>query len=555
MPSRGEEPQEAQARQIRERKYFDRWDLAAVLALTIVAFVLRFFSPTLPDFFVHPFQGPWITDCVKSTPIDPQGDLGTLCGLAYPFNRGAPDANGQVSPPNGQVFDEVYFPVDAYDDVKGIEQCQRTTANCRYNYFDPEPPLAKEIIAAGEWGYGWYRATFQSARGDYIDLGFNTFGWRIAACIFGVLCIPMTYLLARRLWPNRLFAIAAATLACFDGMFFIQSRIGMIDIFPVFFILTAYFLFLVHIQSRSFNASMLSLVALGIVLGIGIAAKWIVLAAWASIVFVMLLRIILRSLNFEFGPPLFTSSGWFLPRYMAVGLLALVVVPLGIYLLSWYPFFARGQFHNLTDLINYQLESFNYHKNLVATHPYGSPAWSWPFLARPVLYYAQYDGLGNDVFTGQVLWARISDLGNPWIWWTSLPCVAALPYFIVRHRSFPAAVILLGFVTQYAPWFPITRVLFMYHMFGGLIFVVLALAFVLSYLASKLRPPNREALVAVHLATAVFFFGYFYPVWTAVPISSSAWFEGSGTPPWGPKMWLVNCRDLPASQPQIFCWN
>jgi dolichyl-phosphate-mannose-protein mannosyltransferase len=302
------------------------------------------------------------------------------------------------------------------------------------------------------------------------------------------------------------------------------------------------------------------------VLGIGIASKWIVLAAWASIIFFIVLRLLARSLNFDWGPRgwpfLFRrrDEGQRIPRvqwpvYMTLALIALVLIPAVVYLLSWYPFFARGQFHTFADLVRYQLDSFNYHKNLTATHPYGSPAWSWPFLARPVLYYAQYEGLGKDVFTGQVLWARMSNLGNPWIWWTSLPCVASLPYFIVRHRSFPAAVILLGFISQYAPWFPIMRVLFMYHMFGGLIFMVLALAFVLAYVAQKLRPPNRQALVAVHLATTVLFFGYFYPVWTAVPISSSAWFEGPGTPPWGPKIWLVNCRTLPPSQPQIFCWN
>jgi len=85
--------------------YFDRFDLVAILGLTAIAFVLRFFSPILPDFFVHPSQAPWITDCVSSTPVDPQGDPGTLCGLAYPFNRGYADANGQLQPPNGQVFD------------------------------------------------------------------------------------------------------------------------------------------------------------------------------------------------------------------------------------------------------------------------------------------------------------------------------------------------------------------------------------------------------------------------------------------------------------------
>ena len=566
---RAYELEEAETSPVRRRsRYFDRWDLLIVVALTAVAFVLRFFSPILPSIFVNGLQGPLITNCVSSTPVNPVGDPGTICGLAYPFNRGYPDNNGVLSPPNGQVFDEIYFPVDARDDVKGIESCRPTTVECPYNYFDPEPPLAKLFIASGEIGYGWFRATFEGAKGDYVDLGFNTFGWRIAACIAGTLCIPMMYLLARRLWPYRPFAIAAATLVCFDGMFFIQSRIGMIDIFPIFFILCSYFLFLVHIQSRTAAASLLSLVALGTVLGIGIASKWIVLAAYASIVFLLIARAMLRSGGFYIGPKERPWWSWrppsggalpgnvFWPSYVAVVLLALVIIPVGIYILSWFPFFMRGQFHTLADLITYQQQSFTYHATLTATHPYGSKPWTWPLLSRPVLYYAEYTNLGIDRFTGQPLIARMENLGNPWIWWTSLPCLVSLPYFIVRHRSFPAAVILLGFITQYVPWWPISRVLFMYHMFGGLIFMVLALAFVLAHLAKTMKPPSGRLILAAHLGIAVFFFGYFYPVWTAVPISQAAYFEGDGTPPWGPKLWLVNCRnDLVPAQQQLFCWN
>ena len=561
-----EETQPAQVK--RETTYFDRWDLVVVLALTAVAFVLRFYSPIMPDFFLHPFQGPAITNCVSNTPVDAKGDPGTICGLAYPFNRGYADNQGLLSPPNGQVFDEIYFPVDAYNDVKGIELCTPKTSNCQFNYFDPEPPLAKLFIASGEWGYGWYRAHFQGASGDYIDLGFNTFGWRIAACIFGTLCIPMMYLLARRLWPNRLFAIAAATLACFDGMFFIQSRIGMIDIFPIFFILLSYFLYLVHIRSRTPRGSLVSLVALGVVLGIGIASKWIVLAAFASIVFLMVVRAIRRNVDVNIGPsrnPIWSwgrGDGPVIPRgvnwgvYIGVAAVALVAIPVAIYVVSWYPFFARGQFHNLADLIAYQQQSYIYHATLKATHPYGSPWWSWPFLARPVLYYAEYTNLGIDHWTGQQLVSRMADLGNPWIWWTSLPCVASLPYFIIRHRSFPATVILLGFITQWLPWSLISRVIFMYHMFGGLIFMVLAVAFVMTQIAEQLRPPGRMLVVGSFLGLAVVFFFYFYPIWTGLPISGPASFSGPQTPPWGPKTWLVNCRnDLPPSQPQLFCWN
>jgi dolichyl-phosphate-mannose--protein O-mannosyl transferase len=553
------------------RRYFDRWDIVALLGLTAIAFVLRFFSPIMPDFFLHPFQGPLISNCVQNTPIDAKGDPGTLCGLAYPFNRGYPqssDPNAVLSPANGEVFDEVYFPVFAYDDIKGMETCSPSSTSCQYNYFDPEPPLAKLIIASGELGYGWYRVHFEGATGDYLDLGFNTFGWRIAACIFGILCIPMIYLLAKRLWPNRLFAIAAAVLVCFDGMFFIQSRIGMIDIFPIFFIMLAYFLYLVHIQSRTARGSVISLLLLGLVLGIGIASKWIVLAALASILFLLVVRVVRRAVNIHIGPsskpiwewgrgegPAF-PGGVYWPSYVVVALIALVAIPLVIYVASWYPFFARGQFHTLADLITYTRQSYDYHAFLTATHPYGSPWWSWPFLSRPVLYYAEYTGLGVDQFTGQPLVAWMSNLGNPWIWWTSLPCVLSLPYFIIRDKSFPAAVILLGFITQYLPWAHISRVIFLYHMFGGLIFMVLALAFVLAKLAERLPVTGRRLAVA-HLAIAVTFFLYFYPIWTGLPISSSALNLSDGTPIWGPKIWLVHCLPNPAApvKPDLWCWS
>jgi len=560
-----------------EPVYFDRWDLLAIIGFTVVAFVLRFYSPIMPDFFLHPFQGPLISNCVHNTPIDPQGDPGTLCGLAYPFNRGYADNAGRLSPPNGQVFDEIYFPVDAYNDIKGIQSCRPSMVAdplashppgaCQYNYFDPEPPLAKVMIGAGEWTYGWYRAQFHGATGSYIDLGFNTFGWRIAVCIFGTLCVPLMYLLARRLWPNRLFALAAATLVCFDGMFFLQSRIGMIDIFPIVFILLAYLLYLVHIQSRTWTSSLVTLFLLGIVLGIGISSKWIVLAAWGSILFLLVGRFARRHVDIHVGPqdnPIWSwgrgkgpaiAGGVPWDAYLPLAIAALVVIPVVIYGASWFPFFARGQFHTIADLIDYQKASYTYHATLTATHPYGSPWWSWPFLSRPVLYYAEYTNLGIDHWTGQPLISRIEDLGNPWIWWTSIPCLVSLPYFIIRHRSFPATVILLGFITQYLPWSHISRVLFMYHMFGGLIFMVLALAFVLAWIATHAPPIGRAVLVG-HLGLAVAFFFYFYPLWTGLPISVNATDPGSGTPPWGPKLWLVNCKpNLPASQPQLWCWS
>jgi dolichyl-phosphate-mannose--protein O-mannosyl transferase len=232
--------------------------------------------------------------------------------------------------------------------------------------------------------------------------------------------------------------------------------------------------------------------------------------------------------------------------YLAVGAVFLIAVPVLIYVASWEPFFHRGQFHNLGDLWAYQVSIYRYHADLTATHPYGSPWFSWPFLYRPVAYYFNNQGLGIDPWSGRPLVAGMANLGNPWIWWTSIPCVLALPYFIFRHRSFPAALIAVGFITQYLPWVRITRVLFLYHMFGGLIFMILALAYVLYQLArhdAELRigcvylgVRGRE-LLYIHLTLAVLFFIYFYPVWTALPITDQAYLNNPPAFPPG-RMWF-----------------
>ena len=461
--------------------------------------------------------------------------------MAYPFQRGyAAKPGDPLSPPEGEIFDEIYFGVFAHNDLKGI------------NYFDPEPPLAKLIIASGEWSYGWWRHNIDGVAGNPADLGFNPFGWRIMSCVFGTLVVPLIYLLALRLWRNRWFAVTAAVLVTFDGMFFIQSRIGMIDIFAVFFILLAYFTFHVHLDSRGPRDSIVTLLLTGVTVGLAVSAKWISLAAVSVMLFVLFMRVLRRLVTVRLrtsdtstwvwgreeaaGPALPGGAWW--PAYGVGLLLAFVAIPIAIYLASWIPFFQRGQFHGFADLWKYQVDSYTYHAHLTATHPYGSPWYSWPFLYRPVAYYFENAGLGIDAVSGQALVAGMVNLGNPWIWWTSIPCVLLLPYFVFKHRSYAAALIAMGFITQFLPWSLISRVIFLYHMFAGLPFMILALAFCVAKLAEQrfdLQLGSRSLvgvrlwpLLVVHLAVAVLFFIYFYPVWTGLPIGADAYLGGFG---------------------------
>jgi hypothetical protein len=148
----------------------DRTDLYWLLALTVVAGILRFGSPIFLDVLTHPGSSAPISAWgIGHSYQDPK-----LPGLGKP---------NDIAPNSPFVFDELYFANDAHNDLLGKD------------YFDPEPPLAKLIIALG------------------IKLfGFNSFGWRLFPALFGTAMVPLMYLLARQLLASRFFAISAAVL-------------------------------------------------------------------------------------------------------------------------------------------------------------------------------------------------------------------------------------------------------------------------------------------------------------------------------------------------------
>ena len=80
------------------------------------------------------------------------------------------------------------------------------------------PPLAKQLIAL-------------SIR----TFGDGPLGWRYPGVLFGSLAIVAIYLCGLALFAAQGPAIAAALLAFFNQMLFVQSRIAMLDIFALAF--------------------------------------------------------------------------------------------------------------------------------------------------------------------------------------------------------------------------------------------------------------------------------------------------------------------------------
>lgn len=497
----------------------EREDVYWLLALTLIAGVLRFASPIFLDVFSHPTSAPPITAWgIGHDYQDPR-----IPGLGKP---------NEIAPASPFVFDELYFANDAHDDILGRD------------YFDPEPPLAKLIIAVGE-----------------ILFGFNSLGWRVMVALFGTAIVPLMYLLARQLLRVRFFAIAAAVLTAFDGMLFVESRTAVIDIIPITLTVLVYLIFHLHLNADTPTRQRWTIVLSGIFLGLAIGAKWTVIAAYGTIIVILIFRLAVRWTRYDRA-----TAG--------TTLLSLALLPVLLYSLTFIryltiehaitnlpqPPLGFAPFHfNLgaawTDVAEWHRQTWLYHINLKADHIFYSPWWTWPLDFRPVVYYYTNTGLGIDQSTGSALVAEIFNLGNPLAWWGgsfSLIGIAIGLVFVVRdyrrrraldpidaeglddagpvgQRLYTSIFLLVAFAAAWLPLSRIPRGLFLYHMLGGLPAMLLALALVLTYLRSlrgfipgvAMRLSGAVLAVAFLLMVVAFFF-YFYPLWTGLPLTSDA---------------------------------
>ena len=125
-----------------------------------------------------------------------------------------------------------------------------------------------------------------------VDIGNNPFAWRLPGVILGALTAGLLYVLARILFQRRSVAIFVGILALADGMAFVQSRIGMNDVYVGFFIVAAYTLFAaLWIGAIRWRwAFWVLMPVVGLLLGLAIASKWVGLYALAGIGILILAR-------------------------------------------------------------------------------------------------------------------------------------------------------------------------------------------------------------------------------------------------------------------------
>lgn len=353
--------------------------------------------------------------------------------------------------PEEMMFDEVYHARAAGEYLRHI-----------HPYEWVHPPLAKLIISIGVY---------------FFDL--NSFGWRIMPLIFGTLFIPVMYILGKSLFSSRYTGILAAFLISIDGVYFVQSKTAMTNIFATFFQVTAIMFFWLYFQYDYYKKSKIKVYSFlflsGLFISLALSTRWtsigsfaFILGAtiWYKLFFNLSIKDLLKK-DFSSLKEAFLKKE--IPFYI-VFTISFLILPSSIYILSYLPYLNLN--HTIGDIIEMQKGIYSYHKNLRDPHPYYSEWYTWPFLIRPTWYYFR------DFKDGTM--AGIIALGNPAIWWSSVFVTIYSLYKAIKDKITPLLYVGLAYVILYLPWAVSPRVKnYSHYLFEAIPYACLSLSFLI----------------------------------------------------------------------------
>lgn len=397
-----------------------------------------------------------------------------------------------LNKPKGFIFDEVYYAKNANSLIThGVEL---NSAN--QSEFVVHPPLGKWLIGIG------------------IKLfGNNEFGWRISAAVFGTLSILLIYLIAQRLFNSYLLSNIAAGLMALDGLNLVMSRVALLDIFLMFFILLATYLFMR-------NQYWLTGIALGMATGI----KWS--GAYLIPIFLIL------SVNF-------VRTG--LIRQALIRISQFIIIPIFTYLITWsgWLFTSNGWDRNwaatqpkafLPDVIrnlwHYHSEILNFHTGLDDTHSYSANPWSWLILGRPTsFFYETPKNCGATSCSQEIL-----AIGTPLLWWSAVIALVVVIGYWLSKREPITTLIITGLAATYLPWFFFqSRTMFYFYAVSISPFLILALVFLISKL---IEAGVDRGWIYLFISVIFLNFIYFLPIWVGIEIPYSQWLNRMWLPSW-----------------------
>ncbi|MDQ1733597.1 MAG: dolichyl-phosphate-mannose-protein mannosyltransferase [Pseudonocardiales bacterium] len=391
--------------------------------------------------------------------------------------------------PGEKIFDEVYYATEAQEMLRyGYE-------DNRAYMFIVHPPLGKWLIA-----------------GSSSIFGDNSFGWRAAPALAGVLSVVIVTRVAMRMFRSVLLGVLAGVLLSLDGISLVMSRVSLLDIFLQLFVLAGFAALLLDrdmVRRRlgdlyeagvdlthgvpSLGPRPWRLVA-GVMFGLAFGVKWSALSFWVGFALLSLLwdRGAFKSVGVEF------PSIAVLKRSLPGAFGSLGIIASASYLATWTGWFVGenswnrhwGDTHpgsglfgllpsGIRSLLDYHHLAYEFHTHLYDPHAYKANPWSWLVLGRPILFYYPKDvtGCGAVKADGTPDCVRsILLIGTPIMYWAILPVLGWLLWHWITTRDWRAGVVLLSFVVGWGVWLQNTRRTgFLFYMTPLMPFLVLGL--------------------------------------------------------------------------------
>ena len=372
-----------------------------------------------------------------------------------------------ISFKNSTYFDEVYFARSAYDYNEGKKVYEWT-----------HPPLGKLIQATPV----------------LLTDNFSPFNYRIMGNIAGILMIIVMYLFGKALFKKRKYATIAALLMTFDNFHFVQTRIGTVDSFLVLFILLSFYFMFLYIKK---DGKLWHFILSGIFIGCAIATKWTALFGGIALAIIYII--------YKFK----TKKKWI--PFIWHGLAFFILVPTLIYFGTYMivPNMNGLENNNIKSVVKMNKNMYEYHSNVKDDHLFSSKWYTWPVNYKPVWYYTK------DVDSSHS--QSIVAIGNIVIWWPAIIAFFVLPYFIVKKKNMKSLFLLITILSLYLPFMFIDRVMFLYHYFIVLPFMMLALVNLLYQLN---KTSKRDYLILLYMVLVVICFIVYYPVSSGMTISN-----------------------------------
>jgi dolichyl-phosphate-mannose-protein mannosyltransferase len=382
--------------------------------------------------------------------------------------------------PPEEVFDEVYHAKTALQYLEGAEPIEWV-----------HPPMAKLLIASGVWAFGY-----------------DAWSWRLMVALAGIALAPVFFLLARLVLERERAALLASVVLLCDGVYLVQSRIAMTNIFAVLFqVLSA---LLIVRAARAERLPVGGMLAVGLSLGLALSTRWTSL--WAA-AFLGLVLLAIR------GRRLFR------PRELGLVVVAFAVLPIALYAASYLPLThlrpGLPVWQTWSELWDLQVEVWNYHAHLNAEHPYFSAWWTWPWLYRPTWYhFKQSEGVVRGIVA----------IGNPALWWVSVPVSLWTLVTGLRGRDFPRLFSGAGFFALYLPWGLSPRTLnYNHYLFEAIPYACLGLGLLLD----RHWDTRAKWLARSYVAVSIALFLFFYPFLAALPVPQDWYYYNiHGVRPW-----------------------